>query len=139
MTRPDPKEREISFIPDRLIAEPVVFRGLTDTEVVWLIAVGIVIWIPFWMIVLAFFGIMMFGVAIGFGCAILTLLVLSGKLTAMKRRMPDGLHVIYIKKRAQQKFSFINFGYIDYSGVWDIRRTVKVTRRKPIEGEAWDE
>ncbi|MEJ2622831.1 MAG: DUF3487 family protein, partial [Candidatus Thiodiazotropha sp.] len=38
--------REIEFIPDRLIEEPVVFRGLTDTEVVMIIMIAIIFWIP---------------------------------------------------------------------------------------------
>ena len=34
MNDPGMNGREIEFIPDRLIEEPVVYRGLTDTEVV---------------------------------------------------------------------------------------------------------
>ncbi len=40
------KGREIDFIPDRLIEEPVVFRGMTDTEVVFISVASIVFWVP---------------------------------------------------------------------------------------------
>lgn len=57
MNQPGMKGREIDFIPDRLIEEPVVFRGLTDTEVVVLISVGLVFWIPVSVLVLLPFEI----------------------------------------------------------------------------------
>jgi len=131
--------REIVFTPDRLIAEPVVFRGMTDTEIVFLTLGGTVFWIPVCCMILAPFGFAMFGVAVGFGLALLTLMVLGKRLTGLKRRMPDGLHVVYIKKTAQEKFSFIRFGYIDESGVWDIRRTYPVKKIETVEEEEWDD
>lgn len=130
--------REISFIPDRLIADPVVFRGLTDTEVVALIIGGTAFWIPVCVIALIPFGAALFGIALGFGLGILTLVLAAGRLSKLKRRMPDGLHVVYLKKQAQRKFSFVNFGYIDTSGVWDIRRTKAVNKMKKTEDEEWD-
>ncbi len=42
MKEPGMNGREIEFIPDRLIEEPVVFRGLTDTEVVMIIVAAII-------------------------------------------------------------------------------------------------
>jgi len=128
MKEPGMNGREIEFIPDRLIEEPVVFRGLTDTEVVMITVAGIVIWIPVMVILLAPFGWGLFGVGIGFGNAILSLLVIGKRLQNLKRRMPDGLHVVYLKKYAQRKFSFINFGYIETSQSWDIRRDQQVKK-----------
>jgi conjugative transfer region protein (TIGR03750 family) len=115
--------REIDFIPDRLIEEPVVFRGLTDTEVVWLIAGGSVFWIPVSILLLMPFGWALFGVALGLGLAIGTLLLAGKYLQNLKRRMPDGLHVVYLKKIAQRKISFMDYGYIETSQRWDIRRS----------------
>lgn len=122
MKEPGLNGREIEFIPDRLIEEPVVYRGLTDTEVVTIILSSIVFWIPVCVILLLPFGWGLFGVAIGFGMAMGTL-VLAGKyLQRLKRRMPDGLHVVFLKKRAQALISSVDFGYIDESQSWDIRR-----------------
>ena len=55
--------------------------------------------------------------------------MLIGKyLQKIKRRMPDGLHLVYLKKMAQEKISFINFGYIETSQSWDIRREMPVVK-----------
>jgi len=122
------KGREIDFIPDRLIEEPVVFRGLTDTEVVLLITVGSVFWIPTSVLVLLPFGLALFGVALGLGMAIGTLLLAGKSLQNLKRRMPDGLHLVYLKKLLQSKVSFINYGYIETSQNWDIKRSNAVIK-----------
>jgi len=122
------KGREIDFIPDRLIEEPVVFRGLTDTEVVLLITVGAAFWIPTSVLILLPFGFALFGVAAGMGMAIGTLLLVGKYLQNIKRRMPDGLHLVYLKKLLQSKVSFINFGYIETSQSWDIKRNKVVTK-----------
>jgi conjugative transfer region protein (TIGR03750 family) len=128
------KGREIDFIPDRLIEEPVVFRGLTDTEVVLLITVGAAFWIPTSVLILLPFGFALFGVAAGMGMAIGTLLLVGKYLQNIKRRMPDGLHLVYLKKLLQSKVSFINFGYIETSQSWDIKRS-KVVPKIYMESE----
>lgn len=120
--------REIDFIPDRLIEEPVVFRGLTDTEVVFIIIGAVIFWIPTCVLLLIPFGWGLFGVGIGFGFAIATLLIVGKYLQNLKRRMPDGLHVVFLKKKLQSKSSFFNFGYIETTQSWDIRRDRPVTK-----------
>ena len=40
------EEGEIIFTPDRLIQEPIVFIGLTDTEIVALAIAGVGFWVP---------------------------------------------------------------------------------------------
>jgi conjugative transfer region protein (TIGR03750 family) len=127
--------REIEFIPDRLIDEPVVFRGLTDSEVVFIIFSALIFWIPTSIIALIPFGYGLWGVALGSGLSITTLILIGNYLKNLKRRMPDGLHIVYLKKMAQQKISFISFGYIDTSQSWDIRREnpVKKIEFKPEE------
>lgn len=131
MDQPGMKGREIEFIPDRLIAEPVVFRGLTDTEVVSIILAAIGFWVPLMAVILGLFGFALFGVGTGFGMALLTLLIIGKKFQIMKRRMPDGLHIVYLKKLAQKKLGFVNFGYIETSQVWDIRRDKAVHKTEP--------
>ncbi len=121
------KGREIEFIPDRLIEEPVVFRGMTDTEVLTLTIISILVWVPVSVLILMPFEMALFGVGAGFGMAILTLLIAGGRLQNLKRRMPDGLHIVYLKKYLQEKTP-LNFGYIDTSQRWDIRRVRVVTK-----------
>ena len=121
--------REIVFIPDRLIEEPIVFRGLTDSEVVALSLIGIAFWIPVSVLILFPFGHGLFGVAIGFGLAIVTLLLIGKYLQTLKRRMPDGLHIVYLKKKAQEKYVFFDYGYIETSQSWDIKRNNRITKQ----------
>lgn len=120
--------REIEFIPDRLIEEPVVFRGLNDTEIVYIAVGGVFFWTPVSVLLLMPFGWALFGVGIGFALTILTLILAGNYLQNLKRRMPDGLHLVYLKKLAQKKFSFIKFGYIEESQHWDIRRDEPVKK-----------
>ena len=124
--------REIEFIPDRLIEEPVVFRGLNDSEIVFISVGGMLFWIPVSVLLLLPFGFALFGVGLGFGMVIVTLILAGNYLQNLKRRMPDGLHIIYLKKMAQKKFSFLNFGYIESSQTWDVRRD------KPVEKIIFD-
>ena len=123
---------EITFIPDRLIAEPVVFRGLTDSEVVMLMAVGVVFWIPVSVLLLWPLGFALFGVGVGLGLAIVTLLVAGKWLTRIKRKMPDGLHVVYLKHTLQRR-GLMSFGYLHRTGHWDIRRRDPVVRRSEFD------
>lgn len=120
--------REIEFIPDRLIEEPVVFRGLNDTEIVYIAIGGVLFWLPVSVLLLWPFGFALFGVGLGFLMAMLTLVLSGNFLQNIKRRMPDGLHLVYLKKMAQKKFSFIKFGYIEESKSWDIRRDEPVKK-----------
>lgn len=126
--------REIEFIPDRLIEEPVVFRGLNDTEIVYIAVGGVVFWVPVSVLLLLPFGGALFGVGVGFALTILTLILSGNYLRNLKRRMPDGLHIVYLKKLAQKKFSFIDFGYIEKTQSWDIRRD-KLIERIHFEAE----
>lgn len=123
------KGREILYIPDRLIADPVVFRGMTDSEIVGLMTVGTLFWTPISILILLPFGYGLFGVAIGVGLAIGTLLLASKVLIRLKRKQPDGLHVVHFKKLLQRK-GLKHYGYIDQSQCWDIRRSKTVVRRQ---------
>ncbi len=116
------KGREITFVPDRLVEEPVVFYGLTDTEVVTTALGGLLFWIPVCIVLLLPFGLALMGIGLGFALGISTVLIAGRYLTKLKRRMPDGLHIVYLKKKAQMSVPFIDFGFIVSSQRWDIRR-----------------
>lgn len=126
------KGREINYIPDRLIADPVVFRGMTDTEVVAIVVIGIIFWVPVSILFLLPFGYGLFGVGVGVGMAILTLLFAGKRLTNLKRKQPDGLHVVFFKKWLQKK-GFGSYGFIDKSKKWDVRRSKQVTAVKIVQ------
>ena len=124
MTNRGMKGREIDFIPDGLIEEPVVFRGLSDSEVVTIGLTSIIFWIPVSVLILTLIPFVdaFFGIGVGVGMSIISVLMAGNYFQKIKRRMPDGLHIVYLKKIAQRKLSFIDYGYIEESKRWDIRR-----------------
>lgn len=128
MTNEGMNGREIQFIPDRLIDEPVVFWGLTDTEIVFSVVGSVIFWIPITVLLLLPFNKALFGIGFGFGIALLTVFFLGRIMQDLKRRMPDGLHVIYLKKKLQRRSTLFNFGFIDQSMHWDIRRWKVITK-----------
>lgn len=125
------RNREIDFIPDRLIADPIVFRGMTDREVVSLGVGGALFWMPVCVIALLPFGAGSFGLGLGLGLALLTVFLAGRWLTKIKQRMPNGLHAVYIKNRIQSMGLF-NFGFIKRSGAWDVRRTQVIERERTL-------
>jgi len=121
------KNGEVTYIPDRLISDPIVFRGMTDQEVIWAAGIGAAVWVPISCLVLSIFGKAMFGLALGAGLTLLTVIYVGKRLTDMKRNMPDGLHIVAIKKWLQEK-GIHSSGYINKSQDWDIRRSKQVER-----------
>jgi len=120
--------KEITFIPDRLIEEPVVFRGMTDTELVYVILGGLVIWIPVCILLMLPFGYGLFGVGVGFAMAIVTVVMAGRYLTRLKRRMPEGQHIVYLKRLLQEK-GIKDYGFILSTQYWDVTRTNQVKRK----------
>jgi len=123
------KNGEIHYIPDRLIADPVVFRGMTDAEVVLISVVSLAFWIPVCVLILSLFGIGTFGLAVGFAAAIGTLLIAGGRLQRLKMKQPDGLHVVHFKRKLQE-WGIRRFGFITESQSWDIRRSKPVVKEQ---------
>lgn len=118
---------EVTHIPDRLVADPVVFRGMTDQEVIFITLVSACVWIPLCIFVLSFFGVGIFGLAVGLGLAMLTLVLAGKRLVKIKIKQPDGLHLVHFKRTLQER-GFGHYGFITQSQVWDIRRHKTVTR-----------
>lgn len=117
----------IHFTPDRLIQEPVVFIGLTDSEVVQISVVSVLVGVPFGVLLLLPFGKGFLGVALGFAIAVLSIYLIGRKLRVLKRQYPDGLHTVYLQQVLQKKTP-LNYGYVDFQGQWSIRRSQVVTR-----------
>lgn len=120
-------KNEIIFIPDRLIQEPTVYLGLTDSEIVSLAVGGLVFWLPVSVLLLFPFGFGLFGVGLGFGLTLLTIVIAGKKLSKLKRTMPDGQHVVHIRQLVQA-ITPISYNFIDYEGSWSIRRHQRVER-----------
>lgn len=116
------KIRDVEFLPDRLNGEPVVFRGLTTSEMFLLLKLGAVLWFPVGIVICAFFGIALIGVGVG---AVLTLgtIVIGGNVMQRKKRgKPDNYHVRHLKCLAQDK-RLSSYGFTRYTGPWSVART----------------
>ncbi len=118
---------EIDFIPDRLIADPVVFMGMSDAEIITIGVVSVLFWMPISILLLLPFGLGVFGLGLGLALAMGTLVFAGRWLSRLKLRKPNGLHLVVLKKQLQRT-GFVNYGYITRSGHWDIRRSQPVVR-----------
>lgn len=128
-------EGEITFTPDNLIQEPIVFLGLTDTEVVALSVSSILFWVPLSVLLLLPFGFALFGIGVGFALALGTVYIASLKLKTLKKKLPDGLHMIVIQKWLQERTP-LNYGYIKEDGYWSIRRHATVKKYVETDNNA---
>lgn len=126
---------EITFTPDNLIQEPIVFLGLTDTEVIALSVTSILFWVPVSVLLLLPFGFALFGVGVGFALALGTVYFASLKLKHLKKKLPDGLHMIVIQQWLQDRTP-LNYGYIKEDGYWSIRRHQSVERFEEENNDA---
>lgn len=115
----------IDFLPDRLNAEPVVFRGLTNREIMGLAGFGLLFWIPFCSIVAALYGKAVFGLPGGVMLMLLQVYLASIYLTRFKRSKPENYHMDALAVWLQTKG--FNKGLVLYHGVWDV---VRVTRTR---------
>lgn len=87
---------EITFIPDRLNEEPVIFIGMTDSELKMSTGVSLALWLPVSILIAMMFGHGILGVAGGALMAFLSMWLLGKKLREIKRGRPKGFHVMAI-------------------------------------------
>lgn len=119
----------IEFLPDRLNADPVVFRGMTNREVLFLAGSGLAIWMPISFLIAWLVGFPVFGLAGGLVLMIAQIWFASLYLMRAKRGKPEGYHLEAILI-ALQKFGVANCGATLYSGPWDIVRSTLASKSK---------
>ena len=120
---------EITFLPDRLNGEPIVFRGLTSTELGMLAAASVGFWLPFCLVASAYLGYLMMGFGLAGLLTVGTVWVASSSIQALKRGKPDGYHVLRLKLLLHD-LKLRRSPFIRYSGVWDVRRSRILRRRR---------
>jgi len=117
----------IDFLPDRLNAEPVVFRGLTNREIIGLAGFGLLLWMP----VCAFIGFLLGNAVLGMPMGVVVMLlqvyIASIFLTRFKRGRPDNFHMDALAVWLQQK-GIKSSGLLLYSGPWDVVRVFSQQR-----------
>lgn len=112
---------EIEFIPDRLNQEPVIFIGMTDSELRWGGLLSVLFWVPVCVVLAALLGQAILGIALGVLLALGCMWVTGRKLRTLKRGKPQGFHVLAIVALLEDA-GIKSKTMIRESRSWDVRR-----------------
>lgn len=112
----------VEHVPRRLDEEPVVFQGLTASEIIVTVIAAALVWLPLCLIGLGLLG---FFVA-GFGMSVVgivgTVMVAPKYVAKLKENRPDGYlqhtAALWLDAKGLRKCRFIV-----REGQWDIGRT----------------
>ena len=113
---------EIEFIPDRLNQEPVIFIGMTDSELRLGAVVSVCFWLPLCLVLAALLGQAILGIAAGVVLALASMWWVGRKLRVLKRGKPQGFHVLAITAFFEDA-GLKSKTMIRESRSWDVRRT----------------
>ena len=114
-------EQEIAFIPDRLNEEPIIFIGMTDSELKLAGMVSVGFWVPVCAVVAAVLGAGILGLAAGTLLAFASMWVIGKKLRVIKRGRPKQFHVMTITAWLEDR-RLKSQTMIRQSTVWDTHR-----------------
>lgn len=114
-------EQEIAFIPDRLNEEPIIFIGMTDSELKLAGMVSVGFWVPVCVVIAAVLGAGILGLAAGTLLAFASMWVIGKKLRVIKRGRPKQFHVMTITAWLEDR-RLKSQTMIRQSTVWDTHR-----------------
>lgn len=106
---------------DRLNFEPVIFRGCTGSEMIVLVKIALVVWLPVGLLIMILaapalgMGVMLFG-ALG------TVFFSATAFQRIKRGRPEFYYQIKMKKLTSRHFG-TKSPYIEHTGQWSLGRT----------------
>lgn len=109
------------LLPNRLNAEPSIFRGCSLSELMLLALSGAVVWIPFWLIVCGLLGYLMMGVGVGVLSIIAWVFVGGTLLQKAKRGRPIGYYHLRIRLMLEDR-GLRKARFIRKTQVWDVGR-----------------
>ena len=109
------------LLPERLNAEPAIFKGCSSTELGVMVMVAVLVWLPVSLTLAAALG----AVTMGFGIAgigvVGTVIGVAAGFQRLKRNRPDGYYqqwmVLWLQTNGIRRS-----GLIQRSGHWDIGR-----------------
>ncbi|WP_230971770.1 TIGR03750 family conjugal transfer protein [Nitrogeniibacter aestuarii] len=107
---------------DRCNGAPPVVRGLTATEVTWVVGVALAFWAPFAVIAWLFTGWPVLAVVVLFIGPALSVYLMAGWFARMKRDRPQDFHVLLAKRWLAKKTGFFDH-FISHRGAWDLGRS----------------
>ncbi len=111
------------ILPERLNAEPAIFKGCSSTELGVIVLIATVVWLPLGLLLAASVG----AITMGFGIAgigvIGTVIGVAVLFQHLKRNRPDGYYqqrvVLWLHVRGLRRSRLIQRG-----GVWDLGRRI---------------
>lgn len=114
------------ILPNRLNAEPAIFKGCTSSELGVIVGVAALIWLPVSLLLAGLMG----AVTMGFGIAgvgvVATVIATATLFQRLKRGRPDGYYqqriAIHLDDRGLRRSPFVR-----RSGAWDIGRSRSAT------------
>lgn len=122
-------DKEIHFIPDRLNEEPVIFLGMTDSELKLLGIVSVGFWVPACLIFTLIVGLGILGLGFGLALAFLTVWLAGRRVTALKRSKPKQYHMIYLSALLEDH-GMKRRTIIRKSEILDIHRKIRTRKEK---------
>ena len=109
-------------LPDRLNAEPAIFKGCSTTEL-GLIALGAtLLWLPLSLLITLLLGVFTMGFGLAGVGVVATVVAGAGVFQRVKRGRPDGYYQIRAMIWLSQK-GLCTCPYVLRSGTWDLGRT----------------
>lgn len=109
------------LLPTRLNMEPVIFRGCSLSELMFLAASGAAIWLPFWLIVCGLLGFAMMGVGIGVISIIVWVFFGGTVLQKIKRGKPIGYYHLRMQLMLEDR-GLKKSGFLRQSQIWSVGR-----------------
>ncbi len=117
----------------RLNHEPIVLLGLNRSEIVMLLCVSTLVWLPLMQVVWIIMGKWMMGLPVGLMFITATVVVAGAILRKVKTNRPEGYYQQVIRLRMED-FHLLSTHLIRRAGPWDTRRHKKTTRRINLWG-----
>ena len=114
------------ILANRLNAEPPIFKGCASSELVVIVGVAALVWLPVCLLLAGAAG----AVTVGFGMAgaaiVMSVMGAASFLQRFKRNRPDGYYqqriMLWLHDRGLRRSPFVC-----RSGAWDIGRTSDAT------------
>ncbi len=109
-------------LPERLNAEPAIFKGCSSSELGVITGVAVLVWLPFSLLLAGLLG----ALTMGFGLAglgvVVTVVMMASLFQRLKRGRPDGYYqqqiLIWMSDKGLRHAPFVR-----RSGSWDVGRT----------------
>ncbi len=114
------------ILANRLNAEPPIFKGCASSELVVIVGVAALVWLPVCLLLAGAAGALTIGFGLAGGAIVGTVIGVATLFQRLKRNRPDGYYqqrvILWLHDRGLRRSPFIR-----RTGAWDIGRTHDAT------------